>query len=174
MLRTHDKVIPDVMGEDHKYRTLELPADKGFDLATEIMEIGSDVIGKLSKSFAEQPEEAGDDVADAIAIGEAMRALAIQLRKKGGSKFIRVFLKDVVRDKKSFSPNNVENDKHWSFNVYSANYGELIQVLAWILEVNFRSFFGGYLGNLLEKGQEMAETMQEGDSGNPAAESATI
>lgn len=158
MLKPHDKTFQDVKGDSHEYRLLELQAELGFDLAAEIMEIGSEVLGKLAHTSLEvEGEEA--DLADAAAIGEGMRALAIQMQKKGGHKFIKRFLKDIYRDGKQFHPQGVESDKHWGFNTYSANYGELVQVLAWILEVNFKSFFGGYLGDLLAFGQEMAETI---------------
>lgn len=144
------KNICDADGQEHVYLITLHPAEEGFSLLDEIMEVFGSTVGKLStlNSFA--------DESIAGSVGEMLAELARGLQKKGGASLLKRVFAHTVRDKCKFTAAKIPGESEWCVNsAYRGNYGEMFEAAQFILEVNFRSFFDWFRTMVQTRMQEM-------------------
>lgn len=136
----------DAQGGKHLWTLPLLDAQEGLDLGFSLWEIAGQSIGELMGSA----RNVGDlQVVDGSALGRAFAGIAIQVSKRGGSKFIHRLLKGCKRDGMKLlgpdertSSNRDEAARQLVFkNIFRGNYGELVALVAEVLKHNFASFF---------------------------------
>jgi len=168
MSRTRQhKTFTDAEGKPHKYSLKQFGAEEGFDLLMDVLEAIGQPVGQLGTTVM---------LADTLSafsgqsFGTAIEALAVKIRAAGGVAMLKRILKLVVRDAKKFSDAAIGSEKQWTFNeAYQGNYGEMFLVIAWVLEVNYRSFFDGALTRLREQFRTMMAELDESESEVSAA-----
>jgi hypothetical protein len=147
----HEKILHDADGKPHKYLVSLHPAEEGFDLLDDLLETLGGSVGQLSDaSLLNLDTTAG-------AIGKMMAELAVRVRKKGGAELLKRVFAHTVRDKKKFSPERIATDENlWTINAtFRGNYGEMMEAAAFVLEVNFRSFFDWFTTTIQERIQSV-------------------
>ena len=88
-----------------------------------------------------------DAQVDGDSLGQALRELAMGLMAKGGEQFIRRLLVGVIRDGLVYQTTpGPQRQGQWSFDqAFRANYGEMIQLVMKVADINWRPLFGGWL-----------------------------
>jgi hypothetical protein len=118
MLETPEKrtTLTDQKGAAHQYLVLPHGAMSGFPLGAELL----DLLGETLRF------ERG--------VGACIEGLAKGVLKRGDVKLILRLVEHVSRDGERLNDEAVFN------RVFQANYGELLRLLVWVIEVNFAGF----------------------------------
>jgi hypothetical protein len=157
--------INDDDGTAHAYVTLPFGASEGWRLAVALFALVSGAAGKLLDSLL-GAAEGGAEINAAkllnadLDLGGAVRDLAGALLSMDGrgEVLVKALLRNTTRDGAALdNPSNFDR-------VYQANYGELAEALAFVVEANgFVRFFGRLLtrsgaGRLVGKSQPAPRT----------------
>lgn len=118
MLETPEKrtTLTDAQGEPHQYVVLPHGAMTGFPLGAELL----DLLGETLRF------ERG--------VGACIEGLAKGMLKRGDVKLVLRLVEHVSRDGERLKDEAAFN------RAFTANYGELLKVLVWVIEVNFAGF----------------------------------
>ena len=124
----------------HDYLVIAHPAAEGLRLATQLFALIGPSLGKLVDGLK---GKGGDVLAEDLDVGELVAEVASGVAEADVPKLAQNLMRHCVRDKVSL-------DSEASFNqAYSANYGELTDALAAVVEVNgFLRFFTRLAGKM--------------------------
>lgn len=123
---------------DATWQLNNLDADRGVDVLARLAAIVGGPMGELLGALAAagkpvQKISAAELPRDALA--KVFGTLLSQMHSGGAKDIIRELLAGLKKDKK---------DLPGGYALYFAgNYGELFRLVAWALEINYASFFGG-------------------------------
>jgi len=150
------KTITSSDGTEYTYTCTPHPAEEGVDLLPVLLTIGAPLLGAIvgggagpkSKSDAEAMldalESGGGEGLDAeldgAALAGAVRAFALEFARAGGSKLCKKMLAHTIRDGPGADGSNKAikvGDKAGFSAAYQGNYAELIQAIAFAIQVNF-------------------------------------
>jgi hypothetical protein len=143
---TRQTKLRDAHGRSHDYVAHMHGAIAGIGLGTEL-------IGLL-----------GETVQLQRGLGACLTGLAQGIVARGDVKLVERLLEHTSRDGERLTPAVMER-------AYQANYGELLEVLAWIVEENFGSFSEAAVRTLAPRLAKMLQPKQDG--GNWLASLAT-
>ena len=126
------RTVLDDDGQPHEYTLTPFGSSEGWKLATELFALVGPPLGKLLGGVI---EKGAAGLLDAnVDLGVVMGDLTHSLL--GSTPLVRSLLRNVTRDRQL-----LDNPAIFEL-AYQANYGELAEVLAWVIEVNgFVRFF---------------------------------
>lgn len=151
MAREVEFRVQDSDGNDHHYLVHLHPAEEGFDLLPDVLEVFAEAFGHGFDAFEESVRLAttgGDWTEGKIngaPIGLGLKALAQRLREKGGAQFMRRVIRYAIRDGKRFAYRDTDRgDEYYTFSAaYTGNLGELLHVAMRVINANYADFFVG-------------------------------
>lgn len=117
-----------------KYKLQTLPATKGLETFTAIMRIVGEPMGNAAGGVSQTTQ--GVDL-KSEAIGAAVGTLVDRMADPSTLQIVKTLLEDAQVEKMPGTFVPIEFELHWA-----ANYGELVELLAFAIEVNFASFLG--------------------------------
>ncbi len=132
-----------------------LDADRGVEILTKLIALMGEPLGHVGMGAAMAKSQADADGADEKlrtllrgSVATALGTLLTNIGKVGALSVIKVLLDGLHRDQKPVD-----------FKTYFAsNYGELVRLVGWSLEINFASFFDANpLFDALTKGGQGGE-----------------
>lgn len=136
-----------------------LPASDGLVAVTQLAAIVGAPVGAVAGGVSK--DTSFMDL-DAGMLGEALAKMTQRLAEPSTIQLAQLLLKDLQKGngKGGLGPVDFEME-------FAANYGTLIQLLAWSIRINFSSFFDGnpVLGALLGKAKESIRGVSIGGSG---------
>lgn len=128
MIQAKNKTI-----NGHEYTVTQFPAMHGLRMAVRLFKVVGPGLGK-ALSAGSLTDLMSKDLGDG-SLGDAISALVGNLDADGTPQMILDLLSSTHRDRREMTQNE--------FNTaYAANYGELIEALKFVLEVNYGGFFG--------------------------------
>lgn len=126
------KIIDSDSGDRHEYTCVPFGASESIDLAPTIMMAAGDIFGKIAGDSPLEGIEDSEVTTEDLAAG--LSALAEHLQKAGGSQFLKQLLKFTTRK----NEDGKEESCVTRFDeIYQANFGELMQAIWFVLDVNF-------------------------------------
>lgn len=132
--------------ESNKWTVQQFPATRGLQLATKLIKMAGPGVATLGGMIngTMKPSELMDADLDGDVLSNAVTKIVGGMDEVGTPEFIKELLSDTRLNGEEVVP---------KFDlIFMANYGELVKVLAFVIKVNFASFFGGG-GNGLQKQQ---------------------
>ena len=126
--------ILDDDGAPHAYSLTPFAGREGWSLATRLFALAGAPLGKILDSVLTEGSQANLD------LGAAVRELSGALVGGQSDALVLALLRNAIRD-------GIALDNPVAFDrAYQANFGELAEVLIWVVEVNgFVNFFGRLL-----------------------------
>lgn len=123
-----------------RYQLQTLPATTGLETFTKLMELVGAPMGNAAGGMTKTAD--GETDVKAESLGLAVGALTSRLAEPGTIALVKILLADLQHEQDkakapgAFVPVN--------FDLYfAANYGELLELIAFSVEINFASFLAG-------------------------------
>ena len=129
MIETKEREI-----NGHKYAVMQFPAMTGLRYAIKLVKM-------IGPSLAKTADGAGslsslmDKDLSSMSVSGAVESLTERLDDVGTAQFILDLFQSTHRDGVILNQGNFDS-------AFSANYGEMLKALAFVLEVNYGGFFG--------------------------------
>lgn len=175
------KTITGANGNEYTYTCTPHPAEEGVDLLPVLLTIGAPLLGAIvgggagtktkgdAAAMLDALEAGGGEGLDAeldgAAIAEGVRAFAVEFARAGGSKLCKKMLAYTIRDGPGADGANrvfKVGDKAGFSAAYQGNYGELIQAIAFAIQVNFLPSLRVDSGNgLMSRMTQLLSTLRD-------------
>jgi hypothetical protein len=151
MLKTETRTI-----KDAEYTTTTFPGRPGFKVRTRLLNL-------LGPALSGIDDLAGDKAAQMAAVARALGALLTGMEAEKTLQLILDLFRHTTRkDPESGNVEAISKDPVFD-RVYAANYGEMLSVAMFVIDIN--NFFGeGGIGDLMDRAQEFASRLNSEDS----------